>query len=443
MAQGRFNELFRDLTDSVTKEPSLYQLQKYGQLICINILERSSTPKARLFALNECLICVDKVGITAVGKKGTSLVVKSLNDETISENRNAALDVIDMILTKINGDTKKLFKVCGKTNVSDKTKKLIEERWEKRHRHGDGCSVDSNGSSVKRAAQSPRAGPPIRLLTPRSRSSTPLTSFPSSRKQSITKSSLQRHDSMKKRRSVTERKQDSAKKNIAHTPSFKLKLDDSNPESNKSLQLTPSGPYRFSFTCDSARKSDHISSEAVHTQKCTKGISTPVNINLDPIQNRDDTKEASTPVSVRKNIFTADTPNSNASPNQAAADLRARLQHIREKRARTPTPASASISVSSKINDNRTIDSQSSVKLYNYSSSDLIRWDNIRDILNSVLCLATPLPDDNHPLLLKSGECLKKIHASVTQIKTDSSISEELRSDILSNASDCVKTLTR
>ena len=323
--------------------------------------------------------------------------------------------------------------------MPDKTKILIEDRWARRHGNCDGSSLDSNCSSVKKRSESPRVAP-IRLLTPSSRSSTPLTSFPSSRKGSITghKSSMQKQNSLPRRNSRSEAggKHDSARKNIANLPIFKLKLEDSCSESNKSLQLTPSGPYRFSYTSDSARKCDKVDPEASQYPNYAKDGSTPISLRKDSSSsdNQSYAKEEFTPISLRKNSFSTDTPNSNSSPNQTAANLRARLQLIREKRVSTSNLESNSTSVPSNKDEKRFKESNKRIQSHLAPSLDLRRWDGICDILNSLLCLATPLPDDNHPILVQSCDCFQKIHSSITQTETDSS-TEELRSDTLSKTS--------
>jgi len=108
-AKGRFKDKFQDLISSIAADPehSLYSPQKYGQLICIPLLERSGTPKTRLIAMIECCSCVNAIGLSAVGKKGVLVVIRMVSEETLAENRNAALDVITAVIVKMNGDIKK------------------------------------------------------------------------------------------------------------------------------------------------------------------------------------------------------------------------------------------------------------------------------------------------------------------------------------------------
>ena len=110
----------------------IYPLEKYGSLICISVIENSTTPKTRGLAVRECYTCVDRVGLNAVGKKGILVIAKSYSDETFTENKASFLDLIELIITKMNGDLKRFMKLCGGAYLSSKARDAIEKRISKR-----------------------------------------------------------------------------------------------------------------------------------------------------------------------------------------------------------------------------------------------------------------------------------------------------------------------
>lgn len=111
----------------------IYPLEKYGSIICISVIENSTTPKTRGLAVRECYMCVDRVGLHAIGKKGILTVAKSFSDETFTENKSSFLDLIELIITKMNGDLKRFMKLCGGAYLSSKARDAIEKRISKRN----------------------------------------------------------------------------------------------------------------------------------------------------------------------------------------------------------------------------------------------------------------------------------------------------------------------
>ena len=110
----------------------LYPLEKYGS-VCLAVMENSTTPKTRGLVVRECRMCVEKVGLSAIGKKGIQTVAKCFSDETLTENKSQFLDLIESIITKMNGDTKKFLKICGPAYLSTKARDAIEKRISKKH----------------------------------------------------------------------------------------------------------------------------------------------------------------------------------------------------------------------------------------------------------------------------------------------------------------------
>lgn len=111
----------------------LYHLEKYGSIVCISVIENSSTPKTRGLAVRECQMCVERVGLNAIGKKGIITVAKSFSDETLTENKTSFLDLIEVVILKM-GDMKKFLTICGTSNLSNKARETIEKRMSRKSR---------------------------------------------------------------------------------------------------------------------------------------------------------------------------------------------------------------------------------------------------------------------------------------------------------------------
>jgi hypothetical protein len=130
IAKGRFRDAFLEIVAMLRSE-AIMPSKRLGSVICVAIIERSVHAKARLLAYQIGSVCVDQVGLAGVGKKGVLATAKALSEETMAENRNAALDLMNAILSRMNGDTNRLVRICG-PNLSDKARQHIEERWLKR-----------------------------------------------------------------------------------------------------------------------------------------------------------------------------------------------------------------------------------------------------------------------------------------------------------------------
>ena len=122
------------IPDLITKlvDGGIYPLERYGSMICVAVIENSTTPKTRGLAIRECRMCVECVGLGAVGKKGILLIAKSFSEESFTENKALFLDLIEAIISKMNGDIKKFLKLCGSAHLSSKAKDSIEKRMLKR-----------------------------------------------------------------------------------------------------------------------------------------------------------------------------------------------------------------------------------------------------------------------------------------------------------------------
>jgi hypothetical protein len=113
-------------------------------MVCVAVIDSSPHAKARAHACHTCLSCIDKTGLAGFGKKGVLSTAKMLSQDT-TMHRVAALDLMEIILSKMNGDVPRLVRICG-PNLSDKARQLLEERWYKSQAKETTNSYVSTGS---------------------------------------------------------------------------------------------------------------------------------------------------------------------------------------------------------------------------------------------------------------------------------------------------------
>lgn len=152
-ARGRFKEKVRNILDSISD--SIYPPTKYGPLICVMVMESGKLPKSRVFAALQLQNCIEKVGISAIGKKGIQVTAKAFSEETLSEQKSVYLDLIETIIVTLNGDVSKFFKLCGSTlSFSRQSRQLIEDRMAKSskrpslHRQSTGKITNQSSSAL-------------------------------------------------------------------------------------------------------------------------------------------------------------------------------------------------------------------------------------------------------------------------------------------------------
>jgi hypothetical protein len=153
-----------DLLGQCTSE-TLCPPKRLGPHVCVPVIEASSFPMARLLASKECYACVEKIGLSGIGKKGTLAAAKALSEEKVLENRTAYLDLVELLLSRMNGDMQRFARICG-SSLSPKARDLLEERVSE---GGTGSSIAASSaagentrrtskvrSSPSRAAPSPK-----------------------------------------------------------------------------------------------------------------------------------------------------------------------------------------------------------------------------------------------------------------------------------------------
>jgi hypothetical protein len=112
------------------KSDDLIPLKRMGPVVCVTIIESSSRAPSRMMACKECCACVEHIGLSGIGKKGVLVAAKSLSEEKFPENRNALLDLIELLLSRMNSDMQRFARICG-ANLSEKARSMIEERLER------------------------------------------------------------------------------------------------------------------------------------------------------------------------------------------------------------------------------------------------------------------------------------------------------------------------
>lgn len=110
---------------------SLLPEKQLGSVVCVAVIEHSSHAKAKALACQICQECIDSIGLNGCGKKGVIASAKVLSDDRVKENRAAALDLMVVILSRMNGDTSRLSRICG-PSLSNKAMQLLEERAKRR-----------------------------------------------------------------------------------------------------------------------------------------------------------------------------------------------------------------------------------------------------------------------------------------------------------------------
>jgi hypothetical protein len=117
-------------------------------MVCVAVIDSSPHAKAKAQACHTCLPCIEKIGLAGFGKKGVVAAAKMLSQDT-TMHRMAALELMESILSKMNGDIIRLARICG-PSLSDKGQQLLEERWYKNHSKDMAHASLSNGSPSTR-----------------------------------------------------------------------------------------------------------------------------------------------------------------------------------------------------------------------------------------------------------------------------------------------------
>jgi len=153
VSKGRFHDMCMEIV-SMNKLEELLSEKSIGSTVCVAVMERSPHAKARALASRMAFDCLEKEGLAGIGKKGVLVAAKSLSEETVAENKAASLDLLELVLSKMNGDVQRLERICG-PSLSDKARQLLVERWSKRERKETGGHTGTPARSSPTSWKSP------------------------------------------------------------------------------------------------------------------------------------------------------------------------------------------------------------------------------------------------------------------------------------------------
>ena len=411
IAKGRFRETFHDVL-SLLNSSGVISDKTFGSLICVSVIERSQQTKARVLALQRCSSCIERIGLVAIGKKGLLLTTKALSDEVIPENRTAALDLLEVVLSKMNGDVDKLARICG-PNLSNKSRAMLEERCNRR-----------GGNRVQEAyIKAPTLNAPVRpqgrLVPPKAKS--------------VSSGSRAENDSATHHRTLERegRAEYTPVKSVLRT-SLDLRLGvtpvSSSPVVHRIQSVPSDGPFSFSFNPGTAQ----VASADVDTmQESTLAHGTklfqPVLTNSVP------------------EFKASHSIESQPTPTGAAASLRARLLKIRDKHrgndndVKAPPVAQFQADQPEKESDLSTLSPVLSIGLFE-CSGDI--FEQASEIILQLLRRPGPVSEGDYDIQ-RCISVLKKFHGAVsTSIHGLESDEQKLRKMIESRTTETVEHLS-
>lgn len=430
IAKGRFYEQFNKVISIFRSD--IMSTRSLGQVICVPLIEHSHQSKTRVLAMHECRSCVDRIGLSGLGKKGLLVTAKTLSEENLPENRAAALELMETVLAKMDGDVEKLAGICGPNYLSDKGRAMIEEHWSK---HG-GSSQSMKPKSLQRDSKARRQS-----QIPSSRAASGINRS----KRTISKSSqyLEANPSPNSPGAARTAAEDMIRDEL---PSFKLELDETKSDGIDTRytysSVPSSGPFTFSF----------------------KNMQTFNESEILPSQEEEMGQEPVTSMAHQASTQPESSSVAMSSETGAAASLRARLLKIREKQKEEAAPSRSVISTSAPqpelsptVLAESPLTESSSVRVpikkaakdkaeISHGASEN-SYDALRTCIEELLHTERPVPEA-HPRLRDCTAALKKYHATISSQPTaapEMSYTEfsDLRQNILDKTVEVIENLTR
>jgi hypothetical protein len=404
-------------------------------------MENASHAKARLLACQECYHCVEAIGLSGIGKKGVLVVAKSLTDEKLPENRAAFLDLMVLLVSRMNNDVQRLSKICG-SSLSIKARGLVEERMRK---------VEKDGglpSPTKSKASGIPSGIPSRADSVSSRMSRLPNSDQSTPKSKLVESKSMKFETFSKGTVAADTNEMTFDDEL---PALDLRLGKRSPHAtltkSSSLQQPspPSSLPKLNFSEKPGFSQTSGNSPVLGgTVSFSDSTSDPLVQNLFSTSSESNS-ENSTKVKSAANIYTLDGGTNEAIG--AAASLRARLLKIREKN----NGAASSKQNKTKSNLGDGEDHNNSIEIELQADNTLVV---LNPVLDEYLTAFRKLVEQVPPLketdsdLNKCIEILKNMHAAVSQqtnlaVNMDSANINNLREDIKDRISEVFEVLTR
>lgn len=451
------------------KSETLLPPKRMGPLVCVALIEGSSHPHARFLACRECFECVEKIGLSGIGKKGVLAAAKSLSNETLQENRSALLDLMELLVTRMNGDMQRFSRICG-PNLSGQARALLEERINKPEK---GHSSVPSRSGIPAPASTKRS---ISRPTPRIQKPKPATSKLSGLKgKSPAKSTpLQDDDSEISASSFSFRDE---------LPALDLRAG---LPSGPSGIPRPSGSFRPVGTMGTEIGQSPISGKSYSSRIVSpaktdqaRGIEMDSSFGVPSVG---DTSLTNADVELRPRteddaVMDLHATSSNESLG-AAASLRARLLKIREKNKNPGHEETSDENKGTELHTTQSVDAEDEsdalpqdafrksheTRIHGRSESDLPQpvakeeykqqlalsvdhLDKYLETIRALLVKQTPL-EENDEDVVASTDVLKTIHAAVSKqaalaFELDEAGVAHLWDEIKTKANEVVATLTR
>jgi hypothetical protein len=429
ISKGRFKDSYDDLVLKL-RAAQIIPSKKLGPLVCVSVMENSSHAKARLMACQVCYECVDSAGLSGIGKKGVLVVAKSLSDEKLPENKAAFLDLMGLLVSRMNNDVQRLSKICG-SSLSSKARSLVEEKMKKVEKEG-GLPSPTKMSGIPSRTDDARIS-----KLPRSNQSTPASKTTQLR--DFSSNAVQSHiDSMTFHDEL---------------PALDLRLGP-----RASLGISPSIPQQLSPPSSLPRlrlseKSTHLQSDqnspllgstVTVLRPQSEEVTTSLFASSSGSQSESSSNLAGEGPSHKDGKIVNETIG-------AAASLRARLLKIREKNNGSGSANGIEVSLAkSGSSDGSSVGDG----IYTMQTPSLQAPTPLKPVLaESLLAIKklfekTPPLEENDEDVVYCTDILKNIHAAVSKqanlaVDVDAANVHKLREDIQARISEVVSTLTR
>jgi cytoskeleton-associated protein 5 len=429
VAKGRFKDMYMDLIRSIKSDP-LLPAKRLGPFVCVPLMESSSQAKARLLACQTCYNCVEKNGLSGIGKKGVLVAAKALSNEKLPENRTAFLDLMVLLVSRMHNDTQRLSKICG-SSLSNKARVLIEEHMHKAPPTPSKASPakvkspsHSHSSRLQRPSQPSPASIPTRNNIEDDYKNLDRTA-PSVFQDELPALDLRR---------VLRERESPIKSN--HGTPTRPSFSSSNPGYNRSENL-------FSSSLTSTTSSSFRETSVIGNTAAVSRSEQQINSNLASASSESD----------QSGLLSS----SGSSPIGAAASLRARLLKIRESNrlgtgaiesTTTPISDTEGFGNSQYADGSRSemLTSQNG-SLRNGQQDDELFLENSLEIIRKLLEKSNPILETDDDLIACT-DVLKNIHAAVSKqanlaVMIDASSVTNLREEIKGRISEIVGILTQ
>jgi len=125
VAKSQFKDQFLNVISYVRSSGVCQTKEYYGPVLCMTVVDKSKFASARALAANECRLCVESHGVTAISKKGIRITAKALSSEyQLLDMRNAYLSLLEAAFMKFNDNPERLLQYIDK-DLNDKTRELV------------------------------------------------------------------------------------------------------------------------------------------------------------------------------------------------------------------------------------------------------------------------------------------------------------------------------